>query len=134
VGANVIRDSRSRDKYLDYAEDKIDRSIPCETPPHNGQYLGTVPVRTIPPGVMGGEKSDMGLTSEKALERQRQLNAERSATIAKSIRLNAARGRRQTTDKELRRAISRLTASHKPQKPKRDSEVMSPEIVDPEAS
>ena len=34
--------------------------LPLETPSHNGQYRGTVAVRTIPPAVFG--TNDMGLT------------------------------------------------------------------------
>lgn len=49
-----LRDSSSSDIYLYAAYETTSASpAPLETPSHNGEWKGKIPVRTVPAGVMG---------------------------------------------------------------------------------
>lgn len=61
----------------DYLRKPPEERLPIETPPHNGEYQGTVPVRVIPPGVSAGEEAygSFSIARVKNIEKQNILRA-----------------------------------------------------------
>lgn len=56
-----LRDGRTSEQFLSTAElDELERPPSrFDTPPHNGPYLGPVPVRTLPVGLSGVSTSEL---------------------------------------------------------------------------